>query len=71
MTIAEPINLSMQPYVCPFEDGRIYLCVFQRGDESQYFTAHLSQGQWYEPLGNNLTEEGWELLAHTGELPLL
>lgn len=71
MSISELMNLRMVPFVPLFEEGRIYLCIFRRGDESQYFAAHVGQGQWHEPLGNNLTEEGWELIAYTGELPLL
>jgi len=71
VSIGEPINLRMVPYVPIFEEGRSYLCIFVRGEESQYFAAHLTQGQWHEPLGNNLTEDGWELAGHTAELPLL
>lgn len=71
MTIGDTIHLRLVPYVAPFEEGRVYLCVFQRGDEKAYFAAFLGQGQWHEPLGTNLTEEGWQLMAHTGELPLL
>lgn len=71
MTIGESINLRMVPFVPLFEEGRIYLCVFKRGDESQYFAAHLTSGQWHDALGNNLTDDGWELIAHTAELPLL
>jgi hypothetical protein len=71
MTIGEQISIRMTPYVCPFEEGAEYLTIMRSREVTRYFVAHLEQGQWHDGIGTNLTEDGWELIAHTSELPLL
>lgn len=65
------MELILHPYTPQFEEHRWYLCCFTLNDIQAYFAAFCAGGRWQTACGTDLTDDGWELVAISDELPLL
>jgi hypothetical protein len=72
MTQPTEFNTTLRPYQPQWEDHRWYLVVMQGpGDIQAYHAAYHEGGCWQTACGTDLTDDGWELVAISDELPLL
>ena len=63
--------LTLHPYTPQYEEHRWYLLVMRYGEIEAYHAAYNEAGHWRNASGADLTDDGWQLVALTEELPLL
>lgn len=65
------LDITMYLYTPQFEEHRWYICVFKLNDTQAYFAAYCAGGRWQTACGTDLTDDGWELVSISDELPPL